>query len=152
MLLVSGKVVCKRLNSCMCVYYALTGASTLSMPDLANLYTTHLTRREMRSSSSMRPFVLLSCITGQCWFIPNFFLLLLNIYDPNISILCFIPRTTMTSLSAHQDTWCILYASTPMILFECMRKHTSCARDNQRLRLEYTLTSQSFSRWDNISY
>ena len=44
----------------------------------------------------------------------------------------------------------ILYASIPVFLFERVRKHTSCARDDKRLPPEYVLTSRSFSRWDKV--
>ena len=59
------------------------------------------------------------------------------------TILCLIPRTTVTSLSAPKDTHaarCILYhvyASIPVFLFERVRKHTSCARYDKRLPPEY---------------
>ena len=44
----------------------------------------------------------------------------------------------------------MLYASIPVFLFERVRRHTSCARDDKRLPLECTLTSRSFSRWDKV--
>ena len=44
----------------------------------------------------------------------------------------------------------ILYASITVFLFERVRKHTSCARDDKRLPPEYTLTSRSFSSWDKV--
>ena len=44
----------------------------------------------------------------------------------------------------------ILYASIPVFLFERVRKHTSCARDDMRLPPEYALTSRLFSRWDKV--
>ena len=64
-----------------------------------------------------------------------------------MAILCLIQRTTVTSLSAPKDTPArrILYASIPVFIFERVRKHTSCARDDKRLCLEYALTSRSFS-------
>ena len=45
---------------------------------------------------------------------------------------------------------CTLSAPIPVFLFEHMRKHTSCARDDKRLCLEYVLTSRSFSGWDKV--
>ena len=44
----------------------------------------------------------------------------------------------------------ILCASTPVFLFERVRKHTSCTRDDKRLPPEYALMSRSFSRWDKV--
>ena len=44
----------------------------------------------------------------------------------------------------------ILYASISVFLFERVRKHTSYARDDKRLCLEYALTSRSFSGWDKV--
>ena len=44
----------------------------------------------------------------------------------------------------------ILYASRPGWVFECMRKHKCCTRDNKHLILKYVLTSRSFSRRDKV--
>ena len=44
----------------------------------------------------------------------------------------------------------ILHVSILVFLFECVRKHTSCACDDKRLPPEYALTSRSFSRWDTV--
>ena len=45
---------------------------------------------------------------------------------------------------------CILYSLIPVFLFERVRKHTSCTRDDKRLCLENALTSRSFSGWDKV--
>ena len=60
-----------------------------------------------------------------------------------MTILCLIPRRIHAARR-------ILYASILVFLFECVRKHTSCARDDKRLPSEYALTSLSFSRWDKV--
>ena len=44
----------------------------------------------------------------------------------------------------------IIYALIPVFLFECVRKHTNCARDDEHLPPEYALTSRLFLRWDNV--
>ena len=50
-----------------------------------------------------------------------------------ITILCLVPRMTVTSLSAPKDTCCKthpLFINPPVFPFERMRKRTSCAHDN----------------------
>ena len=68
------------------------------------------------------------------------------------TILCLIPRTTVTSLSAPKDTRCKTHplCVNPGVPFERFRKHASCACHNKRLRPEYAMTSRSFSRWDKV--
>ena len=74
----------------------------------------------------------------------------------NGSILCLIPKSTVTSLTAPKDT---LQGSSlvrqsqdsnPGILFEGVRKYMLYACDNMHLPVEYALTSRSFLRKDKV--
>jgi len=70
------------------------------------------------------------------------------------SILCLILRTTVTSLSSFKNTRYkthrILYTSILVFLFEHVRRHTSCVRDDKRLPLVFVLTLGSILRRDKI--
>ena len=68
-----------------------------------------------------------------------------------VSILCLIPRTTVSSLSAPNDVRCKthpIYASIPGFFFEHVRKQTCYAHDKKHLLLEYALKSLSFLNRD----
>ena len=71
-------------------------------------------------------------------------------YVLDITILCLIPRTTVTLLNAHKDTCCKthpLCVNHGVPFWTCEKTH-NCA--NKRLPLEYVLKSRSFSRWDKV--
>ena len=62
-----------------------------------------------------------------------------NERESSIHILCLIPRTTVTSLSAPKNTRCKMHplCVNPGFRFERVRKQTSCVRDLENKRQQF---------------
>ena len=128
-------------------YYAHVGGGDISMN---YIYVHHKSMCDTQYSN----LLICSWIRNLRWKLCAYYLEKLLISSPLRwqTILCLIPRTTVTSLIASTNTHCKTQPNMRQSRCYFLNgwENTSCARDDKHLPPEYALTSQSFLRWDKV--